>query len=278
MADDDAILYVAATPIGNLEDLPPRARHVLAETRTVAAEDTRVAKRLLSACGISGKRLLSVREHNEAKMADAVVAAAKRDGMCVYAADAGTPGISDPGARLVRAAHAAGLRVVPIPGPSALTTLLSAAGMDGGDGGIHFMGFPPRAAGKRTAFFQNLCGMSGCAVLFESPPSFADALSRLSESLGGETRAAVGRELTKAREQIAVGTLNELSARAANGDIPARGEFCLAAELPGRRALADGRKLFAALRSEMPPRRAAALAAKFSGANADELYRESFSQ
>ena len=274
MAESGGILYVVATPIGNLGDLSGRARRVLAESPTVAAEDTRVARRLLSACGLKGKRLLSVRAHNEAKMADAILRAIAAFGDCAYVSDAGTPGVSDPGGRLVRAARKAGIRVVPIPGPSALTTLLMAAGT--GEGEIHFLGFPPRSPGKRGAFFRNLCGLPGCAVLFEAPARFAGALDLLAESLGGAARAVVGRELTKANEQIAEGTLDDLRAMAARGEIPARGEFCILAETPGRRELAAGRELFAALRAEIPPRRAAALAAKFSGADADELYRENF--
>ena len=275
MAENGGVLHVVATPIGNLGDLSGRARRVLAESPAVAAEDTRVARRLLSACGIKARRLLSVRAHNEAKMTGAILRIIAESGACAYVSDAGTPGISDPGGRLVRAARRAGIRVVPIPGPSALTALLMAAGT--GEGAVHFMGFPPRAPGRRRAFFRELCALPGCAVLFESPARFADALDRLAESLGGGTRAVVGRELTKANEQIAEGGLDDLRAMAARGEIPARGEFCILAETPGRRGLADGRELFAALRTEMPPRRAASLAAKFSGADADELYRENFS-
>lgn len=274
MAESGGILYVVATPIGNLEDLSGRARRVLAEAATVAAEDTRVARRLLSACGLTGKRLLSARAHNEAKMTGAILRAISDSGDCAYVSDAGTPGVSDPGGRLVRAARKAGVRVVPIPGPSALTTLIMAAGI--GDQAVHFLGFPPRAPGKRQAFFRQLCGLQGCAALFEAPTRFADALDRLAEALDGNARAVVGRELTKANEQIAEGTLNQLRNMTAQGEIPARGEFCILAETPGRQELADGRELFAALRTEMPPRRAAALAAKFSGADADQLYRENF--
>ena len=274
-AESGGILYVVATPIGNLEDLSGRARRVLAEAPAVAAEDTRVARRLLSACGLGGKKMLSARAHNEARMTEAILKAIAEHGCCAYVSDAGTPGISDPGGRLVRAARAAGARVIPIPGPSALTTLLMAAGA--GEGEIHFLGFPPRAPGKRGAFFQGLCGLSGCAVLFEAPTRFADALDLLSESLGGGARTVLGRELTKVHEQIVEGTVDDLRAMAARGEIPARGEFCILAETPGRRELAAGRELFAALWTEMPPRRAAALAAKFSGADADALYRESFS-
>ena len=272
MAESEGTLYVVATPIGNLEDLSERARRVLAETPAVAAEDTRVARRLLSACGLRGKKILSVRAHNEARMSGAILKTIAECGSCAYISDAGTPGISDPGGRLARIARNNGVNVVPIPGPSALTTILMAAGV--GEKAVHFFGFPPRAAGKRKAFFQELRGLNGCAVLFEAPTRFVNALELLTDSLGGSARAVLGRELTKANEQIVEGALDDLREMAKRGEIPARGEFCILAETPGEQALASGRELFAALKAEMPPRRAATLAARFSGADADELYRE----
>lgn len=275
MAESAGILYVVATPIGNLGDLSGRARRVLAEAPTVAAEDTRVARRLLSACGIRGKKLLSIREHNEARMSAAVLKVLAEHGVCAYVSDAGAPGVSDPGGRLVRAVRAAGVKVIPIPGPSALTALLMSAGCAADE--VHFLGFPPRGAGRRESFFRGLRKFSGCVVLFEAPSRMLDSLERLAESLGGDARAVLGRELTKVNEQIVDGSLSQLREKAEQGEIPMRGECCILAETPGERELANGRELFAALRKEMPPRRAAALAAQFSGADADELYRESFS-
>ena len=272
MADGEGILYVVATPIGNLEDLSDRARRVLAEAPAIAAEDTRVARRLLSACGLRGRRMISVHGRNEARMCGAVLKVVAERGSCVYVCDAGTPGVSDPGGRLTRFARENGVKVVPVPGASALTTILMAAGV--GEGEVHFFGFPPRGAGKRGKFFRELRGLRGCAVLFEAPTRFVNALELLADSLGGGRRVVLGRELTKVNEQIVEGTLDDLRAMAERGEIPARGEFCILAETPGERAMAAGRELFAALKAEMPPRRAAALAARFSGADADELYRE----
>ena len=272
MADGEGILYVVATPIGNLEDLSDRARRVLAEAPAVAAEDTRVARRLLSACGLRGKKIFAVHAHNEARMSGAVLKVVAECGSCVYVSDAGTPGVSDPGGRLARVARDNGVKVVPVPGASALTTILMAAGV--GEGEVHFFGFPPRGAGKRGRFFRELRGLRGCAVLFEAPTRFVNALELLADSLGGGRRVVLGRELTKVNEQIVEGTLDDLRAMAERGEIPARGEFCILAETPGERAMAAGRELFEALKAEMPPRRAATLAARFSGADADELYRE----
>ena len=277
-----------AAPIGNLGDITLRALSILREVGAVAAEDTRVARRLLSAHGARGKRVICARAHAENRAARAVVAAAMADG-CAYLCDAGTPAISDPGARLAAAARAAGVAVRPVPGPSALTAALSAAGIWRGEGRFCFFGFAPRAAAARARFFRGLGEREETSVFFESPRTAANAAAQMAAAEeemtaandGGDgealLRVAVCRELTKAHEQIEVGGAREIEHRFANGKIPARGEFVFAAAAENYRAKIaapkSGAEICAILRAELPPRRAAALTAKIAGGRARDWYR-----
>ena len=268
------VLYLVATPIGNSEDISLRALRLLQQTPLIAAEDTRVARRLLAVLNIKndGVRLLSLRAHNERKAADKLIGDIKRLNSAVYISDAGAPGVSDPGARLVQAARAGGIRVIPAPGASALTALLSVAAAP--EGGVHFFGFPPRPRTKREEFFASLRLLSGCAVLFESPRRIAATLRELANTLGNDRRAVLGREMTKLHEQYEDATLGALAAAAANGNIPTRGEFALLVETGGEQATTlDGEKLFNELSAALPPRQAASIAAKLTGGAADTFYR-----
>ena len=282
------ILYMIAAPIGNLGDITLRALSILREVGAVAAEDTRVARRLLSAHGARGKRVICARAHVENRAARAVIAAAAADG-CAYLCDAGTPAISDPGARLAAAARAAGVAVRPVPGPSALTAALSAAGIWRGEGRFCFFGFAPRAAAARARFFRGLGEREETSVFFESPRTAANAAAHMAAAEeemtaangdgDGEAllRVAVCRELTKAHEQIEVGGAREIERRFADGKIPARGEFVFAAAAENYRAKIaapkSGAEICAILRAELPPRRAAALTAKIAGGRARDWYR-----
>ena len=277
-----------AAPIGNLGDITLRALSILREVGAVAAEDTRVARRLLSAHGARGKRVICARAHAENRAARAVIAAAAADG-CAYLCDAGTPAISDPGARLAAAARAAGVAVRPVPGPSALTAALSAAGIWRGEGRFCFFGFAPRAAAARARFFRALGEREETSVFFESPRTAANAAAQMAAAEeemtatndGGDgealLRVAVCRELTKAHEQIEVGGAREIERRFADGTIPARGEFVFAAAAENYRAKIaapkSGAEICAILRAELPPRRAAALTAKIAGGRARDWYR-----
>lgn len=267
------ILYLIAAPIGNLADISARALDIIRQTPLVAAEDTRRARRLLAAHGISGKKILSLRAHNENHAAAALIEKMAVVGAAVYLADAGTPGISDPGGRLVRAVRAAGMRVSPIPGASALSALLSVAGTTAET--THFFGFAPRAKGERRRFFAELPTFAGNIVLFEAPLRVADTVAHLREFFGDAARAVVGREITKLHEQIVEAPLAEIAAALAAGDIPARGEFSLLLESPGQKSplAATGQALFDELCKELPPRRAAALAARLGGDSAAAYYR-----
>lgn len=211
---------MVATPIGNLEDLGPRARRVLSEVELVAAEDTRHTRKLLAAHGL-GARLVSYREQSHARAAQELLAhlGAGRDAALV--SDAGTPGVSDPGQALVAEAVAAGVRVVPVPGPCAAVAALSASGLP--TERWLFLGFPPRKPGELARFLEAVRAEPGTLVLYESPQRLPATLKALVEAFGPRP-AAVARELTKLHETFERGTLPELAARFPE---PPRGEVVI---------------------------------------------------
>jgi 16S rRNA (cytidine1402-2'-O)-methyltransferase len=212
-------LYVVATPIGNLEDLTARAARVLSEVGAIAAEDTRITARLLARHGIR-KPLLSYRAPVERRGLPRVLAALE-DHDVALVSDAGTPTLSDPGQALVHAAWAAGHTVVPIPGPSAITAALSAAGYGGP--GFTFLGYLPRKPGELRRLLATLGGDPRPAVAFESPYRVRKSLGIIAEVMPGR-HLTVARELTKIHEEVLRGTASDVLA--ALGD-PARGEFTL---------------------------------------------------
>lgn len=222
-------LYVVGTPIGNLADLTLRAIHVLSLVDTVACEDTRTSQRLLQHLGLS-KRLLAVHEHNENQGAEGVVALLRAGQRVAYVSDAGTPGVSDPGARLARAVSEAGLPVVPIPGASASVTLMSVAG-DAHSQGFGFLGFlPPKGAERRQALAR-LNAQPCAVVLFESPHRMAALADELA-ALDAARRVTVGRELTKQFEEIRTLSAGELPAWVRHSADRQRGEFALVWHAP----------------------------------------------
>jgi 16S rRNA (cytidine1402-2'-O)-methyltransferase len=215
-------LLVVATPIGNLDDLSPRARAALAGADLVACEDTRRTGLLLHHLGIS-RPLVSLHEHNERQRLPRLLAELEAGSTIALASDAGTPLLSDPGFLLVRGAVARGIPVEPVPGPSALLAALVASGLPPYP--FTFGGFPPPRAGRRRAFYRRLGGLGHTLVVYESPhrllASLADALAEL-----GDRPAAAARELTKLHEEILRGRLSEIHARLA--ERPAlKGEFTL---------------------------------------------------
>jgi 16S rRNA (cytidine1402-2'-O)-methyltransferase len=201
-------LLLVSTPIGNLEDLSPRAARALAEADLVACEDTRHSGRLLAHLGLK-KTLVSLHEHNERARLPQILAALEAGQSVAVVCDAGTPLLSDPGFPLVRAAVEAGHRVEPIPGPSAILAALVASGLPPYP--FTFGGFPPPKSGKRRTFYRRLAPLAQTLVCFESPhrllASLADARCEL-----GDRRAAIGRELTKLHEEMLYGRLSELEA------------------------------------------------------------------
>jgi len=203
-------LYVVATPIGNLGDLSARAIEVLRACDRVAAEDTRRTRQLLTHFGIGGKPIDALHAHSEARDVERLVAHLRDGESIALATDAGTPGVSDPGDALVRAAIAAGVRVVPIPGPSAVLAALVASGLGGG-AGFRFMGFLPREGPPRARAIAEACATPEPVVLFESPNRIAATLSELAEATPAR-EGCVARELTKMHEELVRGTLAELAA------------------------------------------------------------------
>ncbi len=203
-----ATLYVVATPLGNLGDLSPRAADLLRRVPVVAAEDTRRTRGLLSHLGAS-PTLLSFHAYSGERRLEAVLGIL-RDGRDVaLVSDAGTPGVSDPGADLVAAARAADIAVIPIPGPSAVATALSAAGLPADR--YLFLGFVPRKGGERTRLLTRAAEEEWSVVLFEAPTRLGALLQDLARLAGPERRAAVARELTKLHEEFRHGTLAELA-------------------------------------------------------------------
>ena len=266
-------LYVAATPIGNLADISLRALHLLALADAIACEDTRHTQQLLRACGIDGKRLLALHEHNEAQATPGVLERLRAGERVAYVSDAGTPAISDPGARLVAACHAAGLRVLPLPGASSVTCALSAAGL-GGDGRFVFAGFLPAKAGERAAAVQALASEARAVVLLEAPhriTALAAALAPL-----GARALTVGRELTKQFEQIATLPAQELPAWLAADAMRQRGEFVLVLHPDAQAAgnTAQAQRVLRLLLAELPLKTAVRLAADITGAARNTLYEQ----
>ena len=242
-----ASLYVVATPIGNLGDVTLRALEVLRAMPLIAAEDTRVARRLLARYEIR-TRLISFHAQSGRARLDALLEHLRGGADLALVTDAGTPGVSDPGDELVAGWAAEGGRVVPIPGPSAVLAALAASAVAGPRWG--FEGFLPRTGRERRERLSRIAADDRGVVLFEAPTRLAATLQDLAAACGGERIAAICRELTKLHEQIRRGTLAELVEAVASGEVPARGEIVMvvgpasAAELgrdEAREALAEGR-------------------------------------
>ncbi|TAH10287.1 MAG: 16S rRNA (cytidine(1402)-2'-O)-methyltransferase [Curvibacter sp.] len=269
-------LYLVATPIGNLADISLRALHVLALADTIACEDTRHTQQMLRAYGIDKPtgQLLAVHQHNEAQAADVVVARLRQDQRVAYVSDAGTPGISDPGARLVAQVRAAGLRSIPLPGASSVTTVLSASGLaEGGDGhcGFVFLGFLSSKATERSQAVQVLAQERRAVVLLEAPhriEALALALAPLEARL-----ITVGRELTKQFEEIATLAASDFTAWLAADANRLRGEFALVIHpAPASAAQAPDDRVLKLLLEELPLKTAVKLAADITGEARNALY------
>jgi len=217
-------LFVVATPIGNLEDLTPRARQTLASVDLIAAEDTRHTMRLLSNIGAK-PALMALHDHNEEKAAHTVISALESGKDVALVSDAGTPLVSDPGFRLVRDAHKQGIKVVPLPGASAVTAALSAAGLP--TDRFCFEGFAPSKRAARRKWLDELADEARTIVLYESVHRISDCLADLEEIFGADRNAFIGRELTKLHEQCVQGPLGELKRQVDEGDIVNKGEFVI---------------------------------------------------
>ena len=267
------VLYVVATPIGNLEDLSPRARRILAEVQLIAAEDTRHTGALLAHFGI-GTPLLSLHEHNEAARTPRLVERLRAGESVALVSDAGTPLISDPGFDLVRAARAAGVTVTPIPGPSAVIAALSVAGLP--TDRFVFEGFLPAKSAARRARLETLTTDTRTLVFYEAVHRLKESLADMARIFGEERAALVARELTKLHETLSHGTLAELVAAFDKNSDELKGEVVvLVAGAPAEQSSAtniEAERLLRILLEELPVKQAASLAARISGGNKNQLY------
>jgi 16S rRNA (cytidine1402-2'-O)-methyltransferase len=270
-------LYVVATPLGNLRDITLRAADILASADIIAAEDTRNTTGLLRHLGIAA-RPLSLHEHNEAQRVAPVVAALRAGRSVALVSDAGTPAVSDPGARLVRAVRDAGFPVVPIPGANAAIAAVSAAGLVADR--FLFLGFLPVAAKARRELLATVAGLPFALAIFEAPHRIAATAAALAEVLGGERELVVARELTKKFETITRMPLREAPQWFAAGGNRERGEFVLLVDVapppkagaPAQTLSPDAERWLSALVAELPPARAARVVAAVTGEPRDLAY------
>jgi 16S rRNA (cytidine1402-2'-O)-methyltransferase len=265
-------LHVVATPIGNLDDLSPRALRTLREAAVVAAEDTRHTQQLLATNGVRTP-MISLHDYNEAQQVDTLLARLRAGDDVALVSDAGTPLISDPGYRLVRAVREAGIEVSPVPGPCAAIAALSVAGI--ASDRFAFEGFLPAKSAARREKLQALAAEPRTLMFYESSHRIEEMLADLAALFGAERRGVIARELTKRFETVLDGTLADLRARVAADSDQRRGEFVVIVEgapEDADAALREGRRLYALLSAHVSPSQAARLAAEFTGASRKQLY------
>jgi 16S rRNA (cytidine1402-2'-O)-methyltransferase len=268
-------LYVVATPIGNLSDISLRALDILNGADVVAAEDTRNTKHLLLHHGIGDAKLLAVHQHNERGSADKVIALLQEGKSVALVTDAGTPAVSDPGAVLVEAVRDAGLRVIPIPGASAVVTALSASGLVN----PHFMfyGFLPNKSAARRAALQALANQTCTLAFYEAPHRILECTADLQAVFGDEREIVFARELTKLFESIhrcRLGAAMEWLNSDANNQ---RGEFVLLVSGAPERSEeldAEAERVLTLLLAELPLKQAVQLAVQITGQNKNALYQK----
>ncbi|UYK84218.1 16S rRNA (cytidine(1402)-2'-O)-methyltransferase [Xanthomonas sacchari] len=272
MSAQPGTLHVVATPIGNLADLTPRAQETLRTVAAICAEDTRRSGQLLAHFGIE-RPLLALHEHNEEALSQRIVARLLEGQSLALVSDAGTPLVSDPGYRLVRAARAAGVRVSPVPGACAAIAALSVAGLPSDR--FAFEGFLPAKASARRERLARLAGEPRTLVFYEASHRIAESLADCRAAFGDARPAVLARELTKLFETVLDGTLADLHARVEADDNQRKGEFVLMVQGAGDDAdaqLAEGRRVYAKLSEHLPPSTAAKLAAELTGASRKALY------
>jgi 16S rRNA (cytidine1402-2'-O)-methyltransferase len=264
---------MVATPIGNLDDITLRAVDVLKSVGIVAAEDTRRSGVLLAHIGARPERLLSLHDHNEAARAEHLIDLLQRGHNVAVVSDAGTPLISDPGFELVRRVRSAGIDVVPVPGPSSVTTVVSVSPIP--IERFLFEGFLPSRAGARRKRLEELESATVAVVFFEAARRMSDMLSDAKDIVGPERQMLLAKELTKVHERIEYGSIEQLIERLAETDFFERGEFvCVLAASQVRQTAADAQvdRLMEALGEELPPAQAARIGARVTGRGRAELY------
>jgi 16S rRNA (cytidine1402-2'-O)-methyltransferase len=264
-------LYVVATPIGNLADITLRALETLRGVDLVACEDTRHARRLLDHHGIAVPTL-ALHQHNENEAAAKLVGLLGEGRSVALVSDAGTPGVSDPGARAVAAVRAAGFKVIPLPGANAAISAISAAGL--ADEHFLFVGFLPAKVGARRTAIAELAAVNAALVFYEAPHRVMETVAELVELLEPQRTIVIARELTKMFEQIATMPLPDAPAWLAADANRQRGEFVLVVSAPPPRAGMDAEteRVLAALLAELPVKQAAKLAATITGQPKNALY------
>ena len=264
-------LFVVATPIGNLEDLTPRARQTLAEVSLIAAEDTRHTGRLLMHIGCK-TRQMALHDHNEEKVTGSVIERLQAGDDVALVSDAGTPLVSDPGFRLVRAAHEHGIRVSPIPGASTVIAALSVAGIP--TDRFCFEGFLPAKRAARKDCLDNLLNERRTIIIYESVHRIEDCVVDLVDVLGPDRQAFIGRELTKMHEQCVQEPLGKLMQLIKDGSIVGKGEFVIAVagSAVAQESDLEIDRLLRALSSHLSAKDAAKVAAEATGRKRNELY------
>ncbi len=263
-------MSIVATPIGNLGDITLRALETLRAADVVACEDTRHARRLLDHHGIRAQ-LLALHEHNEQAAAGKLVELLAAGKHVALISDAGTPAVSDPGARAVAAVRAAGYRVTPLPGPNAAIAALSAAGFEGP---FHFVGFLPAKVGARGTVIEALKGIAATLVFHEAPHRIEETVADLAARLEPQREIVIARELTKLFEQIERLPLPAAPAWLATDENRRRGEFVLLVSAPPHREGIDAEteRILKLLLAELPVKQAAKLAAAITGQPKNDLY------
>jgi 16S rRNA (cytidine1402-2'-O)-methyltransferase len=266
-------LYVLATPIGNVGDISLRALHVLSLVDAVACEDTRNTGHLLTRYGLS-KTLIAAHQHNEREVADKLIARLAAGERVALVSDAGTPGVSDPGARIVDAVLKAGLRVLPLPGASAAIAALSAGGLLNDH--FYFAGFLPARAGQRDAALAGLRALAATLVFYEAPHRIVDTVAALATAFGGDRQIVFARELSKLFEEVHRCPLADAGAWLAADAHRQKGEFVLLVEgAPATTdaAAVEAERILAILLAECPVSQAAALTAQITGLKKNALYQ-----
>ncbi|MCS0610148.1 16S rRNA (cytidine(1402)-2'-O)-methyltransferase [Massilia solisilvae] len=267
-----ATLYVVATPIGNVTDITLRALHLLALADVVACEDTRKTGALLARFGMN-KQMLAAHQHNEREVAEKLIARLVAGERVALVSDAGTPAVSDPGARIVDAVRTAGLRVVPLPGPSAAVTALSAAGLV--NDRFYFVGFLPAKAKQREAELAELARVPATLVFYEAPHRIDECVQALAAAFEPSRQVVFARELTKLFEEIHRCPLGEAMAWIKSDANRERGEFVVLVEgapQASDAAEADAERILQILLSECSVKQAASLAAQITGLKKNALY------
>jgi 16S rRNA (cytidine1402-2'-O)-methyltransferase len=264
-------LYVLATPIGNVCDISLRGLHLLGIADAVACEDTRNTSQLLQRYGIS-RPLIAAHQHNEREVADKIIARLQQGERIALVSDAGTPAVSDPGARVVQAVQAAGLQVIPLPGASAAITALSASGLT--DERFQFIGFLPSKARQRDTELQALAAAQTALVFYEAPHRIIDTVDAMLQAFGPQRQIVLARELTKLFESIHRCALGDAPAWLAADANRQRGEFVILIQgAPVAEGdSADSDRILKILMEELPLKQAAALAAQITGQKKNALY------